>query len=85
MELGNRSDCRSSSLYADDIVIIISMEVIKSICTKLMKITEKAVLQIHENKTKYITLNRREVNYWQGEITIEENHSLKRVYTTLIT
>ncbi|KAL4088534.1 hypothetical protein QTP88_023628 [Uroleucon formosanum] len=56
-----------------------SVEKVKSSCRKLMKTAGKVGLQINDEKTEYILVNRREVNYRQGEIMEVDNHSFKRV------
>ncbi|KAL4096954.1 hypothetical protein QTP88_021820 [Uroleucon formosanum] len=66
--------------YADDIAILgNNVEEVKSSCRKLMKTAGKVGLQINDEKTEYILVNRREVNYRQGEIMEVDNHSFKRV------
>jgi|UniRef100_A0A2S2QVD8 hypothetical protein len=66
--------------YADDIVILgNNVEEVKSSCRKLMETVGKVSLQINDEKTEYIIVNRREVNYRQDEIMEVGNHSFKRV------
>lgn len=49
-------------------------------CRQLIKTAGKVGLHINDDKTKYIIVNRREVNYRQNEIMKVENHSFKRVF-----
>jgi hypothetical protein len=66
--------------YADDIAILgNNVEKVKSSCRKLMVTAGKVGLQINDEKTEYIIVNRREVNYRQGKIMEIGNHSFKRV------
>lgn len=70
--------------YADDIAIIgNNVEDVKSSSRKLIKTAGKVGFQIHDEKTDII-VNRREVNYQQGEIMKVENHSFKRVSHLII-
>lgn len=49
--------------YAGDIFIIGNNGKVKSSCWKLINIVKKVDLQIKDNKTEYIIVNRREINY----------------------
>lgn len=66
--------------YTDNIAIIgNSEEEVKPSCRRPIKTTGKVSLQINEEKTKYIIMNRREIKYRQGKIMKVENHRFKRV------
>jgi len=50
--------------YTDDISVIgNNVEEVKSSCRKLIKTAGKVGLQMNDEKTEYIIVNRKEVNY----------------------